>query len=111
MTIRNGNQHRLYRCKPDGKRAGVVFNQERYKPFKATHNRAMDDYRAMLDVISSDVFQIEVFRLRVIQLDRRALPVSSDGIRDVEINFRSVESAVLLIDGVLHLRAFEPFFQ
>ena len=52
----------------------------------------------MLGVVGADVFQIEALRHLVIELNRRALPLAADRVGDVEVDLRSVERAVALVE-------------
>ena len=52
-----------------------------------------------------DVFQVEVLRLLVVELNRRALPFPADRVGDVEIDLRPVERAVAFVERVGRGRA------
>src|SRR5262249_4731332 len=74
---------------------------------EAADDGAVDDDGTVLRVVGADVFQIEVLRLLVIELDRRALPLAADRVRHVEVDLRPVERAVAVVDrerepGALH---------
>src|SRR5262252_6789701 len=100
MPVRNGENDGLYWSEPQGKRAGVVLDQERDEPFEAPDDRAVYHDGTMLGVVRADVLQIEVLGLHVIELDRRALPLPADGVHDVEVDLRPVERAILFVDVV-----------
>ena len=72
----------------------------RDEPLEAAEDGAVDDHRAVLGVVGADVFQVEVLRLHVVELDRRALPLPADRVGHVEVDLRPVERAVLLVDRV-----------
>src|SRR5436190_5540521 len=107
MAIRDGNHHGLHWREPHWERAGVMLDQDCDEPLEAPENCAMNDYGAVLRVVGSGIFQIEPHRQLVVELDRCALPVPADRVGDVEIDLRTVESAILLVDGALHSSAFQ----
>ena len=61
--------------------------------------------RVLSLVVLVDVGEIEVQRHLEIKLNRTALPCASDTVFQVEIDLRTVESAVALVDriGQIHL--------
>src|SRR4029077_12529880 len=63
--------------------------------------------RSMLRVVGTRIFEVEILRLHVVELDRRTLPLSADRVRYIKIDLWSVERAVLLVDRVVHARAVE----
>ena len=63
MTVRNRNHHGLHRRQPDGKRAGIVLDQDGDESLEAAEDRAMNDDRPMFGIVGADVFQIEALRL------------------------------------------------
>src|SRR5689334_16555251 len=84
-----------------------MLDQYRDEPLETAEDRAVDDYHAVLGVVRADVFQVEPLGHHVIELNRRALPLSSNGIGDVEVDLRAVEGAVLRIQCVLEACALE----
>ena len=60
----------------------------------------MDDDRTMFGVVRPDVLQVEPLRNLVVELNRGALPLPADGVGDVEVDLRTVERAVALVDRV-----------
>src|SRR5688500_16205820 len=111
VSVGNRQHDRLHRREPQRERPGVVLDEDRDEPLEAAEDRAMDDHRPMFGIICAGVLQIEVFRLHVIELNRRALPLAADRIGHIEVDFRSVERAVLLVDREPHLGALERRFQ
>ena len=84
-----------------------MLDQNRDESLEAPKNGAVDQHRAMFGIIRTDVLQIEVLRLLIIQLNRRALPVSANGVSNVEVNFRPVKRAVFLVERIRHLGIIE----
>ena len=101
MPVRNRQNHHLHGRQPQGKTARVVLDQQRDEPLEAAENGPMDDDGAMLGVVGADVLQIESFGHLVVELDRGALPLSPDGVRDVEIDLRTVERPITLVDRIV----------
>src|SRR5260221_819099 len=100
MTVRDGQQDDLHRRQPEREGPGIVLEQERDEPLEAAEDSPMDHDRPVLGVVGADVHQVEVLRLLVIELDGGALPLPPDRIRDVEVDLRPVERAVLRVDVV-----------
>ena len=104
VAVGNRQHHRLNRRQPQRKRPGVVLDQDGDEPLEAAENRPVDDHRPVLGVVGADVFQVEILRLHVIELNRGALPLPADRVGDVEVDLRAVERAVLLVQIVGHGR-------
>src|SRR3989442_14234016 len=107
MSIGNRNDDALDWREPHGEGAGIMLNQDCDKSLKAAQYGPVDDDRAMFGVICANVFQVEILRLLVVELDRGALPAPADCVRNIKIDFRTVESAILLVERVHHFRAVE----
>ena len=71
----------------------------------------MDDDRAMPFIVFVDIEEIEPFRQRHIQLNGSALPGSSQGIFDMDVDFGSVEGAVSFVDLIILVIGDECGFQ
>src|SRR5439155_9204621 len=91
--------------------SGIVLDQNGDEPFDAAKNRPVDYHRTMLGVVGADVLEVEVSRLLVIELDRRALPLAADRVGDIEVDLWPVERPVALIERVRHAGAIERRFQ
>ena len=111
MAVRNRNDDGLNRGQPNGKRPGVMLDQNCDKSLEAAEYRAVDHDRAVFGVVRADVFQIEVFRLCVIKLDCCALPIAANRVGYIEINFRPVKGAVFFVNRIRHPGAFEGSFE
>ena len=61
----------------------------------------------MLGVVFADVVQVEALGRRVVELDRAQLPGAAERVGDVEVDLRTVERAVALVERVGHARRFE----
>ena len=81
-----------------------MLDEDSNKPLNGTECNPVDHDGAVFVSVSPDVFQIKAQRKLEIQLDGSALPGSSQGVFQVEVNLRSVESAVSFVD---HIRKFQ----
>ena len=57
--------------------------------------------------VCSGIFQIKTLRHLHIQLNRTALPCSSDGVFQMEVNLRTIECAVAFIDNIVKSQIFK----
>ena len=64
----------------------------------------MDHVRPLGHVPGTGEFEFETLRQAEIKLDCRALPASSDGILDVNVDLRTVERARTLRNLIGHIR-------
>lgn len=71
----------------------------------------MNHNGAMLLAVFADVGHIEAFGHEHIELNGAALPGTADGIFYMEIEFRTVKSAVSFIDLIGHALFFNSFLQ
>src|SRR4030095_5229899 len=99
------------RGQPERERARVVLDQDGDKPFEAAEDCTVNDDRPVLGVVGADVLQVEVLRLLIIELNRRAVLVSPDRIRDAESDLRSVEPSVAFVQCVVEMSARERLLQ
>src|SRR5262249_14511576 len=97
VTICNRNEDRLYRRQPYWKGAGVVLDQHRDETLEAAKDGSVNDHDPMFGVVRADVFQVEPLRHHIVQLDRGALPLPTDRIRNVNVDFWSVEGTIAFV--------------
>ncbi len=88
------------RREPQRERAGEVLDQDRDEPLEAAEDGAVDHDRPVLGVVCADVLQVEALGRGVVELDRAALPLAAERVRDVEVDLRPVERAVAGVDRV-----------
>src|SRR5262245_51776539 len=100
MPVGNRQHDGLNRGQPQGPRTGEMLNQQRNEPLEAAEYCTMDYDRPVFGVVCADVFQVEPFRNLVVELNRGALPLPPDRVRDVEVDLGAVERTVALIDRV-----------
>ena len=74
-----------------------MLDQNTDKSLNGTKYNTMDHDRTMFLSVCSDVLQFKSLRKLEVKLDRTALPGSSDGVFQMEVDLRSVECAVSLI--------------
>ena len=106
MLIGNGQEFDLYRSEPYGEGAGIVFDEDAQEAFNAAEAGTVYHDWAMLLAVFADIGHVEAFRHEHIKLDRTALPSTADGILDVEVELRTVESAVAFVDLVRNVSVF-----
>ena len=87
----------LYRCKPGWECTCKVLDQDTDETLNRTVNNTVDHNRTMFLSVCSCVFQFESLRQLEVKLDGTALPRSSDGVFQMEVDLRSVECSVSFI--------------
>src|SRR5436853_2356532 len=85
----------LFRSRPR-----EVLDQEADEPLQRAEDRAVDHDRSMRPVVLTRVLESEALGLLEIELDRGALPLSADGVVELDVDFRSVERPPALVDAV-----------
>ena len=88
-----------------------MFHEHAIEPFDGTKNSPMNHDRLVSLAIRADILEPETLRHHEIKLDRPALPIPSDGISNLKINFRTVESATAFIYLIVNLAVFESGFK
>ena len=78
-----------------------MLNQNPDKPLNGTERYPMNHDWTMFLTICPNIFQIKPLRHLEIQLNRSTLPGSANRIYQMEVNLRSIESAVPLIDYIV----------
>ena len=79
-----------------------MLDQYADEPLYGTEDNSVDHDRSVLFSVRSDVGQVESLRHLHIQLYSAALPSPSDGILEVEVQLRSVESSVTFVYNKRH---------
>ena len=97
----------LYRCKPGRECTCEVLDQDSDETLNGTVNNTVDHDRTMFLAVSSCVFQFESLRQLEVKLNGTALPGSSDGVFQMEVDLRSVECAVAFVDYVVKSKVIE----
>ena len=87
----------LYRCKPGWECTCKVLDQDTDETLNRTVNNTVDHNRTMFLSVCSCVFQFESLRQLEVKLDSTALPRSSDGVFQMEVDLRSVERSISFI--------------
>ena len=78
-----------------------MLDQDSDKPLNGTKCYTMNHNRTVLFSVCSDIFQLKPLGHLKIQLDGSALPGPSDGIYQMEINFRPIKRTVPLIHHIV----------
>ena len=97
----------LYRCKPGRECTCEMLDQDSDETLNGTVNNTVDHDRTMFLAVSSCVFQFESLRQLEVKLNGTALPGSSDGVFQMEVDLRSVECAVAFVDYVVKSKVIE----
>ena len=71
-----------------------MLDQDTDETLNRTVNNTVDHNRTMFLAVCSCVFQFESLRQLEVKLDRTALPRSSDGVFQMEVDLRAIECAV-----------------
>ncbi len=100
VSIGNRQDHDLDRRQPERERPGIVLDQQGDEPLETAENRPVDDHGPVLGVVGPDVLQVEALGHLVVELDRRALPLATDGVDDIEVDLRPVERAVPFVHDI-----------
>src|SRR5699024_5442233 len=90
----------LNRSEPGRERTCKVLDQDSDESLDGAEHNAVDHDRSVLLSVCACVFQVKPERELEVKLDRTALPCSSDGILQMEVDLRSVERAVSFIYNV-----------
>ena len=88
----------LLGSEPQRERAGKVLGDNADEALDRTENNAVNHDRAMLLAVRTGVFKLEALGQLHIELDGAALPCSAERIGQMEVELRSVECAVALVD-------------
>ena len=78
-----------------------MLDQDTDETLDGAESNTMDHDRTMLLAICADVLQLKTLRKLEVKLNSTALPGSSDGIDQMEVDLRSVERAVALVYNVI----------
>ena len=102
LAVRDGDENRLDGREPHRKGPGVVFDQHPDEALDGPQDDPVEHDGTVLLAVSADVVQIEALRQRKVALDRGALPLSFEGVFELEVDLGPVEGAVALVDVVDH---------
>ncbi|MNN38881.1 hypothetical protein D3C81_1528980 [compost metagenome] len=71
----------------------------------------MDNDWSMFEAVLANVGKVKLFRHLEVELNCPALPASFQRIEDVEIDFRSVKSAITFVDMILDPQVIQHILQ
>ena len=74
-----------------------MLDQNTDKSFNGSKRNTVDHDRTVFLAISSYIFAVKAQRKLEVKLNRTALPCSSNGILQMEVDLRSIECAVAFI--------------
>src|SRR5688572_4340769 len=84
-----------------------MLDQRANESLQRSVNRTVDHHGPVRLVVRSRIFQLETLRKLKIELDRRALPETPEGVPELHVNLWSVEGAAASVDAVRNLFALE----
>ena len=102
--LRDGKRLDLHGSQPGGELARKVLNQNTDEALDGAKAHAMQHDGALLGAVGVHVLQIKVERHLEVELDGTALPGTTERVLQVEVDLGAVESAVALIDLVVHVQ-------
>src|SRR5712692_4040235 len=82
----------LYRSEPQREGAGVVLNQNAEETLDGAEQRAVHHERLMLGAVFADILQGEARGEIEVELHGGELPRASDGVDELDVDFRAVAS-------------------
>ena len=83
---------------PERQHAAGMLDEHADEALQRSEDRAMDHHRTLLGAGAGGVREPETFRRRVVELNRRHLPLTLERIGHVDLDLRSVECALARID-------------
>ena len=101
MLLADRNNADLSSGHPERESAFVVLDQDTHKSLEGSENRAVDNDRLLLEAVAVAVCKTEVMRQLEVELYSAALPLASERVLDLEVDLRTVECAVALVDLVV----------
>ena len=94
-VVADGDDADLLGREPKREIAGVMLNQESDEPLVRAERRAMDADRDLVDVVLVFVAQIEIARLREIDLVRRDRKLAPDHAPCLHVDLRSIKRGLV----------------
>ena len=101
MTLRDRQDTHLHGSHPHGECTCIVLDQDTDKALNRAIDHAMQHDGTMLFAVLTDIGEIELLGQTHIELDRAALPRTSDGVAQVKVDLRAVKRAVSLVDNII----------
>ena len=101
MLLGNREHAGLHRSQPQREIAHEFFNQNAEEAFDGTHGGAVQHHRNVLLVVLTHIFSTKALRQVEVDLDRTALPVTSEAVLQREFQLRAIEGAFARIQNVV----------
>src|ERR1019366_1209340 len=95
LAIRDGQHDGLYGREPHRERAGVVLDQNAEKALDGTVQGAVHHQRLVRLAVFGDVLQTEPAGQREIELHGGKLPLTADGVHQLDVDFGPVEGGFI----------------
>ena len=86
---------------PDRELAFVVLGQNTNEALEGTKASAVNHDWLLLGTVGVNVLKLEVVRQLEVKLDSAALPRTTKAVGQMEVNLRTIESTVALVDHVI----------
>ena len=101
MAVCNWQRDRLGRGQPDRKATRIVLDENPGEAFHGAEQRAVDQDRPMVCVVSSLIGELEALGHEEVELTGPALPRAPERVGDVKVDLRPVERAAAGVQLVL----------
>ena len=101
-AVGDGHDLRLHRAEPQRERAGEVFRQDADEALDGAEHDAVNHHRPMLFAVRAGIGEVKALGQVHVQLDGAALPRPTDAVLQMEVDLRTVERAVALVDHIVH---------
>ena len=75
-----------------------MLEEHCHESLEGSERRTVNHHRTMLLVVISDILELETLREVVVYLDCTKLPLSSDGILHHEVELRSIERSLTILN-------------
>ena len=99
-AVGDGHDLDLHGREPQRERTGVVLGEDADEALDRAEAHTVDHDRAMLLTVRADILEVKALGHLHIELDRAALPGTAEAVLQVEVDLRTVERAVALVDDI-----------
>ena len=107
VAVGNRDYRCLRRGQPHRERASVVLNEYAHESLHGPEDRPVDHVRPVLPTIFGYIRQLEAAGEIEVKLDGGALPLSTDGVFDLDVDLRAIECPASAVDLVVDAHVLE----
>src|SRR5450756_2011845 len=111
LYIRDGDHLDLHRSKPERKCSSILLDESTEEPFHGTQYYAVQHDWAVFFAVFADVGDVEAFRKIEVHLNRRPLPLATDGVHKLHIDFGAIEDTFAWVDLVVEMHFLKSHLQ